>query len=203
MADTLPPVLQVMASKGYAVFTRGAYNLNLFGIRSPSRKAGQFDDLMGCAYRTTDGGPWVVRYWPATTDPGLYYLHNPSRVSGTAILAPGQYRGAYVLGLHAGKYEALVQRGAEVTVYRDRDRDGTLDLDPSTLVSGYFGINLHASSQRGDGTGESTSVGKWSAGCQVHATEAGFRDMMALARKSLEEHPSWSRFTYTLLDQWW
>lgn len=202
MSDTLPPVLQVIKSKGYAVFTQGAYNLNLFGIRSSSSQAGKFDDLMGCAYREYDGGPWVVQYWPATTDPGLYYLENPMRVEGTAILVPGQYRGAYQIGLHTG-YEALVQWAGPVKVYRDADRDGTLDFDPETIMEGYFGINLHASYQRGDGTGESTVVGKWSGGCQVHATEAGFRAMMALAHRQLEVHPSWTKFTYTLLDQWW
>ena len=203
MPDTLPPVLQVIASKGHAVFTTGRWNLNMFGIRSKSRRSGSFDDLMGCAYRETDGGPWVVKYWPATTDPGTYYLEHPMRVEGTAILATGQYRGAYQFGLHQGKYEALVQTGAEVTVYRDADRDGTLDLDPSTRMTGFFGINLHASSQNSDGDAVSTVVGKWSAGCQVHGTQAGFVDMMATARRSLEENPSWSRFTYTLLDQWW
>jgi hypothetical protein len=200
----LPPILQHIQSLGYRVFEDGAYNLNLFGIRSPERVAGKFDDWMGCAYRETDDGPWRVAYWPATTDPGAYYLDEPLNVAGTAILVEGQYRGAYEIGLHRGKYTALVQTGNAVKVYRDDNRDEVLDLDPDTTAEGYFGINLHASSQTNDGTGESTNVGRWSAGCNVHGTQRGFDDMMRLAALQIETHPTWApRFTYTLVRQWW
>jgi hypothetical protein len=195
----LPPILDRIKSEGHAVFTDGAYNLNLFGIRSRTAQAGRFDDLMGCAYRATPDGPFRVHWWAATTDPGVYWLENPMKVSGTAILVPGQYRGCWKVGLHGGKYEALCQRGGKVRVYRDSDKDQILDMNEDSVAEGWFGINLHASSQRGDGTGESSVVGKWSAGCQVHATESGFRDMMRLVHLQQEHHPRWTRYTYTLL----
>ena len=200
----LPPVLQQIEKIGGKVFTSGAYNLNLFGIRSPNRNAGTFDDLMGCAYKETEDGPFRVHWWPATTDPGVYWLENPMKVEGcAALVADRQYRGVYSVDLHAGKYRALCQRNGPVSVYRDGTRDAVLNYDPSTIQEGMFGINLHASHQVGDGSGDSTVVGKWSAGCNVHATESGFRDMMALVDKSIEVHPTWTKFTYTLLNQWW
>jgi hypothetical protein len=196
MADLLPPVLARIKRLGFKVFLEGAYNLNIFGIRSANRVAGRFDDLLGCAYRESENGPLIVRYWQATTDPGTYWLENPMRAEGTAIYKPGQYRGAYEVGYHNGKYLALTQTGAPVQVYRDGDRDNILDLDESTVMTGYFGVNIHKA-----GT-SSTSVGKWSAGCQVFAREADFDDLMGLVEKQVQHHPTWTKFTYTLLDAW-
>lgn len=195
-----------MQALGHQVFTSGDYNLNLFGIRSSDNTAGTFNDLLGCAYKVD--GQWHVRYWAATTDPGLYYRENPMNVKGTAILCPGQYRSAYVIAKHKSSYDALCQRtgGDPVTVWRDANRDDVLDYEGPT-DTGFFGINLHASSSNPYGEtrdrDDDAAVGKWSAGCQVHATTTGFREMMALARKQIEVHPTWTeRFTYTLLDEW-
>jgi hypothetical protein len=197
-AYPLPLVLQRIKAIGGEVFTSGAYNLNLFGIRSPSRDAGTFDDLMGCAYRPTDGGPWRVAYWPATTDPGIYWRQHPMRVEGcAALVADRQYPGLWKVGQHRGQYRALVQVGT-CAVYRDDDRDRVLDYDPVTITEGVFGINAHKAGQA------STVVGKWSAGCQVLAQSgpAGFGDLMFLVDLQLTHHPTWDRFTYTLLNQW-
>mgnify|MGYP004451064689 FL=1 len=198
MSYSLPLVLQRIEEIGGDVFTSGAYNLNLFGIRSPSRDAGAFDDLMGCAYRETSDGPWRVAYWPATTDPGVYWLENPQRVEGcAAMVADRQYKGLWKVGKHRGKYRALVQVGT-CAVYRDDNRDRVLDYDPVTITEGVFGINGHKAGSA------STVVGKWSAGCQVVAQSgaAGFEDMMGLVDQQLAHHPTWDRFTYTLLNQW-
>jgi len=202
----LPPVLQHMQSLGYAVFT-GDYNLNLFGIRATSRSADSYDDFIGCAYQV--GGLWQVEYWPATTDPGAYYLSTASegfKVDGTAILVPGQYRGAYEVGPHGStRYMALVQSGAPVKVYRDGNRDLVLDTDCSSEIeAGWLGINIHASSmQPYDEVKDKSnySVGKWSGGCQVHATTTGFIRMMYLAQKQIEV-TGYTTFSYTLLNQW-
>tara|TARA_Y100000593_G_scaffold83291_1_gene156851 strand:+ start:99 stop:686 length:588 start_codon:yes stop_codon:yes gene_type:complete len=190
----MPPILEKIKSLGYAVFINGDYNLNLFGIRSTNRNSNSFDDLLGCAYKLD--GQWKVEYWQATTDPGLYWLNNPTRVSGTAILVPGQYRGVYKIDLHAGKYKALCQRNGKVRVYRDRNKDSVLDMDSDTIASGFFGINIHRSSL----SGESEHVERWSAGCQVHKTLVGFNRMMELARKQVSTNMG-STFTYTLLTE--
>lgn len=195
--DPIPPILQHAQTIGYEIWG-DPWRLWLFGIRSKTRKANSFDDMMGCAY-VDDDGLWKMHFWPATCDPGTYWLENPSRVEGTAILACGQYE-AWEIDKHAGKYEALCQRAAPVRVYRDGNRDNELDLDESTIVEGYFGINLHASTRR-DGA-ESSRVDKWSAGCQVHATERGFAEMMELAHKQIEKTGR-TTFTYSLMDQWW
>ena len=199
-----PSVIEQIEKLGLETFEGGPFDLNLFGIRSKDRTANKFDDMIGCAY--LDGAFWRVQYWPATTDPGTLdgelATKNPE---GAAILAPGQYRGAYKIGLHGStKYAALVQTGGPVTVYRDNTGDTHLDFNAATLQTGYYGINIHASSMHPYEDEKITSVvSTWSEGCQVHATSAGFRAMMALCHKQIESHPTWTRFTYTLLDQWW
>ena len=196
--NPMPPVITQARKLGHSVWG-DKWRLWLFGVRSPNRDANSFDDMLGCAY-VDDEGLWKVHYWPGTTDPGTYWLENPSNPKGTAILKAGQYLDAWKIDLHAGKYQALCQRAGEVTVYRDSSGDDKLDLDPGSTTTGYFGINLHAATQRPDGI--STQVDKWSAGCQVHASENGFTEMMALAHKQVTMTGR-DTFSYTLMDQWW
>lgn len=190
-------VLERAASLGHQVWSEEG-RLWLFGIRSPARNSNSFDDSLGCVWADSRGTN--TKYWLGTTDPGSYWLIHPPNPRGAAILVEGQYLDAWTLGTHGGKYEALCQRRGEVRVYRDGSRDLKLDLDPKSITQGYFGINLHAATQVPGG--ESKQVGKWSAGCQVHATEQGFREMMELAREQVKKTGR-KTFSYTLLNKWW
>lgn len=178
--------------KGYVLFQNAkGYDLNLFGIRTNNVEENTFNDIVGVMYFFD--GRWSTFLFPATTDPGLYYLSNPMNVDGTAILKPGQYRGAYQIGLHKG-YTALVQ-AAPLPVYRDDDRDGTLDFDETTVQTGMFGINIH----RASSSHPSTQVDKWSAGCQVVQDPLHFDFLMSLAQKAADIYGN--SFTYTLLTE--
>lgn len=192
--EPLPCAMRAIREAGHEVYWRGDYHLSLFGVRSAARVANRFDDVLGAAY--TVDGRWVVETFAGTTDPGTYWLENPSRVKGTAILVPGQYRDAWRIDLHAGKYPALCQRSGPVRVYRDRNRDDVLDFDPSSIVEGSFGINIH----RSRAGGESESVDRWSAGCQVFKRSADFDRVMALARQQVDR-TGIETFTYTLVDE--
>ena len=189
-----PPILQRVKDLGYAVFENGDYDLNLVGIRSKNPVANSFDDWMTCTYKKD--GRWVTHWWQCTTDPGTYWLegYDSSRVAGTAILQPGQYRGVYKIDLHGGKYEALCQRNGPVKVWRDSNRDDTLDWEGETF-EGMYGINIHHASY----TGTSTQVDKWSAGCQVIANIDDFNDLMSIAKLQVSKR-GWSSFTYTLIE---
>ena len=192
-----PPVIAHAQSLGYETWG-DPWRLFLFGVRSSERKADAFDDMLGCCY-VNDDGLWEAHYWPGTTDPGAYYLEHPMNSAGCAILVPGQYLDTWTIDLHAGKYEALCERAGEVSVYRDNSMDDKLDLDPATITTGFYGINLHAATRNEGQT--STVVGKWSAGCQVHASAAGFAKMMELAHMQ-EDKTGRTTFTYTLMDKW-
>ena len=183
-------IVRVMTRKGYGVFendSRG-FNLNYVGIRDIT-SVNTFNDwlVMFWKYR----GQWSSFWRPGTTDPGTYYLNDTMGNSlGTALLKEGQYRGAWKLGLHRGKYKALVQR-KEVTVIRDANKDGKLDLDGAE-DTGYFGINHHHAGE------DSTVVNNWSAGCQVDSNLALYNIAVQLWEASAEE---WGEgITYTLLN---
>ena len=189
-----PSILDRVADQGFVVFENGQCNLNIIGVRSSGRVANTFDDKMHVVFKNSND-EWVELIFTITTDPGNYWLENPSRVAGTAILCRGQYRGVYQIGKHRNKYEALVQR-RKVRVYRDSNKNEVLDINPASSSSeeGFFGINIH----RANASRESTSVEKWSAGCQVFANPYEYGIFMALCHYSARLYGN--SFTYTLLE---
>ena len=185
-------IIRVMTRKGYAVFENDskALNLNYIGVRDLA-SVNTFNDMfvMFWKYR----GQWSSFWRPGTTDPGTYWLNNPMNTHGTAILKEGQYRGAWKIGKHQGKYTALVQR-KKVTVIRDGNKDGVLEIEGGYEDTGYFGINHH----RANSKNESVQVNKWSAGCQVTADPHLYDIFIQLCQESEE---IWGEgLTYTLLN---
>lgn len=179
--------------KGYAYFTQGSYNLNIIGIRSAGAQiTNSFDDVLVLIYKTPTG-LWTRQIYRITTDPGRYYMLNPTQRKGTAILVPGQYRGAYEIGLHRGKYKALCQR-KPVKVYRDSNKDEIYDWDVNNLDEGLFGINIHKAGKL------SKRVDTWSAGCQVFASETDFKCFMNYCQKQVQNGLG-KKFTYTLIKE--
>jgi hypothetical protein len=182
---------------GYVIYTK-PYQLNIWGVRSTETRANEFDDHIHVFYTTgkSKGGMrhWEYHVFRATTDPGTYWLKNPMMPQGSAILAQGQYVDAYEIGLHRGKYAALVQR-KKVSVIRDYNRDSTLDFFNGRLETGLFGINIHRALREGI----TPYIDKHSAGCQVFENASDFYKLMQLA----ERHRSLygNSFTYTLVDE--
>lgn len=188
----IPLLLQKVQAKGYRIFVAGNWNVNIIGIRNKV-EPNTFDDTIALVYKD-DTGTWVTREFACTTDPGTYWLHNPGRTEGTAVLVPGQYRGTHMIDKHRGKYDALCQRLGKVKVYRDGDRDGVIDWDKfDNSVAGMYGINIHKAGSN------STSVDKWSAGCTVIQDSNDFEVFMKIIKRSAQE---WgNKFTYTLLEK--
>ena len=185
-------VQNVFQAKGYKFFTKGNFNVNLIGVRRDTQKPNSFDDFFLLIYKAAT--EWKYHWFSCTTDAGLFYLENPIVKQGCALLKEGQYRGAYQIGLHKGKYEALVQR-KPVTVYRDNNRDNKLDFDAPT-ETGLFGINIHKGS---DFRTEGYAVDKWSAGCQVLEDHRDFDCLMDVCRYSAKTYGN--SFTYTLITE--
>ncbi|MFD0998682.1 hypothetical protein ACFQ21_05160 [Ohtaekwangia kribbensis] len=187
----LSRIKAILNSQAYEVYVK-PYQLNIVGLRSKNTNANSFDDEIHVFYRT-EKGDWNYRSYKATTDPGTFWLNNPSYSQGTAILAQGQYKDAYAIGLHRGKYEALRQV-KPVTVIRDYNRDSLLDFNNGTEETGIFGINIH----RAESNGTTKYIDKYSAGCQVFQNAGDFNQFMDLC----ERHKSLygNSFTYTLID---
>jgi hypothetical protein len=189
---TLDQIVAVMRKKQYKIFLNDAkpHNLNIVGIRSNNPVPNSFDDRMFVFWKYK--GATVLKQYRITTDPGTYWLKNPMNVNGTAILKPGQWEGLWKIGLHQGKYEALVQ-ASPCTVLRDGNKDGKLDFNTHLVETGIFGINCHHAGE------DSIQVDKWSAGCQVFAKLSEFEDFMDTCRRA---RGVWGNsFTYTLLEE--
>ena len=165
----------------------------IVGLRAVPGTPNVFDDLL-CWI--DEDRPETFLAVAATTDPGTYWLKNPSKVDGCAIVKPGFYPLLWGVGKHKGAYQALVQR-RPVVVYRDNDRDIYAEPTSKTQI-GLFGINLH----RANSSAKSTYVDKWSAGCQVVADPKDFDAFLARAIA----HPSFGsgtsgEFDYLLLER--
>jgi hypothetical protein len=184
-------IKEVLERKGYAFFTNGDYNLNIIGVRSNNLVANQFDDTLLLFYKIKN--EWQIKSFAITTDAGTYWLKNPMDIRGTAILVPNQYRGVYAIRKHLNKYYALCQTNGNVQTYRDNDKDKILDMDAKTITTGMYGINIHRSNPKTF----STSVDKWSAGCQVFKSVDDFNRFMEICYKSRDLYGN--KFTYTLI----
>jgi hypothetical protein len=167
-------------------------NINLIGVRRDNQGTNTFDDFLLVIYR--DEELMISNRYQITTDPGKYWLKNPTNPKGTAVLKPGQYRGTWQLGKHQGKYEALVQR-KPVQVYRDNNRDETIDYNNITTMvdEGYFGINIH----RSNPYDQSYAINKWSAGCQVFKKIDEYNKFIQICKDSAKIYGN--GFTYTLI----
>jgi hypothetical protein len=184
-------LLSWMKSLGYATFENKNWDLNIVGVRKHKGSVNKFDDKIFVVCKD-DTGTLKMWSWTATTDPGLYWMENTMNTKGCAALVPGQYRGCWELGLHSGK-EALRQI-KPVKVYRDNNKDNVLDLDPKSITEGVYGINLHRAGR------QSTSVDKWSAGCQVWAMNKDFEEFLYLCKRQVAVN-GFRHFSYTLLDE--
>lgn len=191
---------EILAKKNYKDFSTTPGVPMIIGVRTANAKVNTYDDLVYVYYaeKTVPANDLKYFYeiYSITTVPGLDYLKTPiAGTKGTAILVPGQYEGAWVLGLHRGKQEALIQQGGQVRVYRDPNKDDKLDFDAKTIDTGYFGIDLHHA-----GVIDTGVVGKWSAGCQVweHVDE---HVKLINDFKRLSSTYHFTRFSYTLLTE--
>jgi hypothetical protein len=194
--------------KGYKFYVTGPYNLNIWGIRANDSKSNKFDDVIGVSfYEKADQQNPRILCWNATTDPGKYWLMNPMAIGGTAILVPGQYRGAYKLGIHGrsskSPYQALEQKDSMLYV-RDNDKDTELDFslyrDENKLKVHGFRANIKSNIHRASAWKVVQLVERYSAACQVIQDPAGFKFLISLVNKYIQ-HGFPNSLTYTLFEE--
>ena len=189
-------IKETVEGLGYKYFKTGVLNVNIIGIRNSDtngKVTNKFDDTMTISYIDNDMN-WQYFEYNCTTDPGDDHVDNPMMEKGTAILKPGQYPKSHKIRLHAGKYTALGQQN-NVKVYRDANKDGVYDYNEDTVDEGIFGINIHRATALSGKT--STYVDRWSAGCQVIASNEDWHEFLNICQEARSE---WSNnFTYTLI----
>lgn len=191
---SIQAIKSIFANKQYWFDERKQdYAINIVGIRNQDTTTNIFNDWIWVCYWYR--GHSVERLYNVTTDPGSYWLANKmGDATGTAILVPGQYRDTFQIRKHRGQYDALCQKwDTTVKVYRDGDKDGTLDFDAP--IGTAEGINIH----RADRVHKIFKIDAHSAGCQVFQDPSDFNDFMSICYKHRDTFGN--SFTYTLLDQ--
>lgn len=178
---------------GYKLFTEGDYNLNIFGIRSTSRRAGFFDDKIGCLWK--ENGVMQCFMGAGTVDCGEYYMKNLMHPDGAAFMVEGQYRGLWKLGTFHNT-PALIQV-APVKYYRDKDLDNIIELDPSNISEGKIGLFYHSHFQ---GVENATEILNSSAACWAHAKTKDYHYFMGLCYHQVARFGEDTTFTCTLFN---
>lgn len=191
---------QITAVGLKTIFDTFGYRIDSFqlvGIRSTADAPDQFDDLIG-VFQYVEGNP-TINWFTGTTNPGVHWLKNFMNPKGTAVLMPGIYENAWVIGKHQGKYEALVQY-APISVFRDKNKNNkseTFDTQGKKEIKtqvdrGLFGINIHRANEKTI----SRIIDRWSAGCQVLNNPTEFAQLLSLCKASGKK-----TFTYVLFEE--
>jgi len=196
MGYTREQIETAVKAKGYKWFddtSNKGFDVNIVGVRNnaPSvadKVTNVFDDFITISYK--ENGVWKFYIWNNTTDPGKKGVEQFHNAKGVARLVPGQYRGAWTIDKHQGKYEALCQRNGNVTVYRDGDKNNV--FSEAIVDTGMFGINIHKAGQ------DSTWVENWSEGCQVFKRVKDFDAFLSICKKAAKIHGN--HFSYTLIE---
>lgn len=186
----LSVIINRMKELGHLVFEDDAkpFNLNIVGVRSKDMTPDVFNDELHVFWKFR--GKWSHLVFEITTDPGLYYLQNPMNVDGTIIMAPQQCLGAYKNGLHKG--ERALEQKKPMKYWRDNNKDNRYDRE-GEIFEEDASTNLHKAGK------DSTVVGRWSAGCQVVASETD-NDLLLYITHRAEKY--WGNsFTYTLIEE--
>lgn len=178
------------SQKGY-IFREENEFANIFAFRSKELIVDRFNDIGGVALKDWFGNPQCLIF-PCTTKPGLHYLKDElGNPRGTWITQPGQHHNCWKIGLHNGKYEALIQSGPGVFKgWRDLDSDGQFDYSGPTY-NDSSGVDLHTTRFDVDVT---DVVDRFSAGCTVIRDDKHFEVLLNLVKRTMEV------FKITLVD---
>jgi hypothetical protein len=203
MFTNVKKLRDTILAKNYRWFETGQLNLNIVGVRTLESESNKFDDFLLVAYKG-QGFEWILKQYAITTDPGKPWLLKPMDPGGCAVLVPGQYPGAYMVGIHGRskpadrRYEALEQV-AKMTYVRDNTKDSRIDrslyADPDKRFRSILKTNIHRASR----WAITRAVETYSAGCQVFQDPREFEEFMAICRAAAKIHGN--RFTYTLLEE--
>lgn len=183
--DFLLKLIDLCDSKGFVVRNKD-YFLNIVGCRNDSKRSDRWDDII-VAFR------WVNKkfegyIFEGTTDAGAYYLLNPMRAAGTAILCPNvQILNHYKLqdNGHAG-YRAYRQV-KPFPYIRDNNRDTVLNFElfddkNKWITNERIGSNLH----RARPNAIMNTIQKFSAACQVVRKPSDWSKLVQLGDEQIK-----------------
>ena len=160
----------------------------ILGVRSKADLSNRFDDKFYIFQ-----GEKFIMVTSGTTNPGVEYLTTKMNSKGAFIIKSDMWHyDLWKNGLHKAKMKALVQNRA-VIGFRDNNRN-VLSEEIGSVVSGWYGINFHASTYNVLNTIATKLIGLWSAGCQVVNDRQKYNQIIELVKNQ-------KTITYCLLKE--
>lgn len=167
---------RVKSLSGYKSIPSGYW---LLGVRSNEDTPNRFDDKFYLFK-----GEQFILVASGTTHPGTPTLKQFEKVNkdgAAVVVADSWYYNLWKFGKHNGKIDALLQIGSSITVNRDTDKDDNSEAI-GKVQTGYFGINFHPNTHNINADNTGSTIGWWSAGCQVVNDMDKYRDMIKLLK---------------------
>lgn len=198
---TYESITEAYRRMGYK-YSSVPFILNLFSIRSNTSESNQFDDLTVGFYHDYNSKCHILIF-NSTTDPGKYWLQNPSNREGTAIMVPDQYFDVYTIGIHGrtglNPYEAFEQIGP-MKYIRDNNKDLKLDFSLMNDKKNIFWANIKSNVHRASKLIIVQVIEKYSAACQVIQSASNFESLLEAGRNQIKK-TGVKKFNYTLFTE--
>lgn len=132
-----------------------------------------------------------------TTEPGITYQKKLLNEKGCWIMMPAQMIDAYTSGFHQGKSDhRCLKSTGKIFGLREDDKDGIALNDKDAVATWVDGTTIGANIHGANKTGETSKIGPWSAGCQVHNRWSKKEEMMDIV-----DSYGKIKITYTLLEE--
>ena len=169
--------------KGY-VFNDSdvTYVLNIFVVRSAYQAPNTENDFLYVVYKDYKGD-WRIHQWQIVSD-YLATIQDEEKITGSRVIAPGQYVGAYKLGEHAS-----LEGKAKMAFVQQLDKVNTTTKE-GNLERGYYGCDIITKPDRDT---------KLKSSVISFGNDHFFRDFMKLLHYSKGFHGN--AFTLTVFDE--
>lgn len=190
-------IKKAVEAKGYRFFENNK-SLNFIWERTSDEFTNKFTDFLHVAY--VEGGQKKVLTIPVTTKPGLkgsvLAPVTVRGVTGTAIIKPGQYPGAWEFRDTFDEFShyPYFRQVAPIDYWRDGDKDLILDRvnDEEDKINGTHWHIMSQVNKIGSGL-----VNNWSLGC-MGAPEDEFEKILPITRESVKLYGN--KFTGTIME---
>lgn len=166
----------------------------IIGVRNTEDLPDKFDDKF---FFMEDES--LIMSTTGTTNPGLSVIKGGFKKynkHGAAVVESDRiYYDVWKYGAHLGYMPALKQLGNVITVFRDGNLDH-LSEEIGEKMTGWYGINFHTATKNYLGDIVKSTIGGWSAGCQVCNRTKEYMEIINAIKSSGQ-----SKVTYCLLKE--
>jgi hypothetical protein len=192
---TIESLKKTIAALGYKWFEDQP---NIIAVRTNLQVPDVFNDLLFIVYKKA--GIETLYSATITTEPGIYYQKHLLNPKGCWVMMPNQMINSYKSGFHQNKPDhRCLQSLGKIYGLREDDKDGIIGNDKDAVASWQDGNQIGANIHGAIKNTTTTTVDKWSAGCQVHSSWTKKEEMMDIVDSYKKVNNGW--ITYTLIKE--